>query len=254
MDKLFSIITLTFNSVVNINVCMDSLSKQTYKDIEHIVLDGGSNDGTLRQVKEYQTCNFSSKIISQNKVGLYNALNQGIYHSKGEWIGILHSDDYYFEMTTLENISKFIKKNNQYNVLYGGVAFVGKRQKIIRMWIPTQYSKFKLYFGWMPPHPGVFVKRAHLLNFLPYREDLRISSDYELLVRLFMDKSTNAVCYRKVITHMQMGGASTSGIGATFNAIWEDFSALVSAKFYFFPAIIFKRIFKVKQFLFRNSK
>ena len=249
MSAVFSIITLTSNSAKKIKACMDSLSKQTYKNIEHLVLDSGSTDGTLQIVATYQTYNFNSEIISQNGTGLYNALNQAVYHSKGDWVGILHSDDYYFDLNTLKHVNEFIQANTQSNVVYGGVSFVSKRKEILRNWMPSQYSKFRLYFGWMPPHPGVFIKRNHLLKFLPYREDMRISSDYELLLRLFMDKSTNAVCLKKVITHMQMGGVSTSGINATLSAIWEDFAALVSAKFYFFPAILFKRVFKIKQFI-----
>jgi glycosyltransferase involved in cell wall biosynthesis len=151
-----SIITVCFNAVKTISATLSSVASQTYPDIEHIIIDGGSTDGTQGVVKEYQHV---AKFISEPDRGLYDAMNKGLAISTGEIVVILNADDFYAHAGIINKVvACFIQQ--QVDAVYGDLVYVdASYTKIIRNWKAGHFQRNKFYQGWMVPHPTFFVKR-----------------------------------------------------------------------------------------------
>ena len=154
-----SLITVTYNSIHTIENCLNSVISQNYKNIEHIVIDGASSDGTFELLKSRK--DDFSVLISEPDDGMYFALNKAIKYATGDIIGFLHSDDLYQDNTVIEKVAQaFI--NNATDSVYGDLTYVNKSDpsKIIRFWQSGEFTLKKLNYGWMPPHPTFFVRRS----------------------------------------------------------------------------------------------
>lgn len=218
-----SIITAVLNKKNTIKYTIESVLGQRYKDIEHIIIDGGSTDGTLDIINRYAG---RVRIMSEYDSGIYDALNKGIVLSSGHIIGFLHSDDTYAHSNVLQLVADTVEK---YNVdsCYGDLIYVGKNNanKIIRYWKSSAYRPGKFKDGWMPPHPTFFVKKgvydAHGL----FNTTLKIAADYELMLR-FLEKNKISTSYiPQVLVHMRCGGISNYSLGDMMLKSIEDFRA-----------------------------
>ena len=205
-----TIITVCLNSSKTIGRALRSVGSQTYKSIEHIVIDGGSKDNTLDIISSDGPHVF--KLISESDHGIYDAMNKGIMHATGDIVGFLNADDYYANSRVLEEVSKIMLSENL-DALYGDVEFFrpNSPDKILRKYKSARFSPKKLEWGWMPAHPSLFLRKTIFDVNGKFREDFQISGDFEYVARIFMH--TN-ICYRyhpKTLVRMQIGGASTSG-------------------------------------------
>jgi glycosyltransferase involved in cell wall biosynthesis len=170
-----SILTVCLNSELTILHTLNSVLTQSYKNIEHIIIDGGSTDKTLEFIKEY---NFKNKIlIHQTENGIYNGMNLGIKKSTGDYICILNSDDIFNSNTTIEKVVKKIIKDKDCSIFLGDVIFFNaeKFTKINRNYSVNSFNKNLLKFGVMPPHPGSFVKKELYLKYGLYEENYKIA-------------------------------------------------------------------------------
>lgn len=204
----------------HIGDAIQSVLSQNYPDIEYIVIDGGSTDGTLSVVKRYE--GKISKIISEPDKGLYDALNKGIKLATGDYIGFVHSDDMLYDNHVISRIVNHIKKT-QCDVFYGDGIFVSAHNTnmIVRNWIGGKYSKQKVKTGWLPLHPTMYIKRDVYLKHGLYDISYKIAGDTDLLVR-YLYKENLCVSYlHKYIIRMRMGGVSTS-VGRTKDKWTED--------------------------------
>jgi glycosyltransferase involved in cell wall biosynthesis len=173
-----SIITVTLNSKKTILYTLNSIITQSYKNIEHIIVDGGSTDGTLELINKY---NFKNrKIFRQTKSGIYNAMNLGILKSTGDFICILNSDDIFNSVNTIKEVVKEIKKNPDFNIYIGSVAYFNDDsfEKINRYYSSQNFKIGHLYYGIMPPHPATFVRRKLYLDNNLYKENFKIAADF----------------------------------------------------------------------------
>jgi len=150
-----SIITAVFNSAQTIGDCLKSVASQTYDDIEHVIVDGGSKDGTLGVIEKYK--NKTAKVISEPDNGIFDALNKGIRLATGEIVGILHADDFYAHERVIEKVAHVFEKE-KIDSCYGDLQYVSKKnpRKVIRHWESSIYRPGKFRYGWMPPHPTFF--------------------------------------------------------------------------------------------------
>ena len=206
-----SIITVCYNSCDTIEKTFQSIKSQSYQNIEYIVVDGGSTDGTLKIIELYN--NEIKKYISESDKGLYDAMNKGIALATGEFIGILNSDDVFTDNKVIENIVKFHKKNNV-DASLGNVTQFSKGGKKVRKYSAKNWIPEKLKIGFMPPHPSIFFKKELFEKHGNYHLDYVSGADYELIVRFFLKYNISWKFSNITTTAMLIGGISSSGISS----------------------------------------
>ncbi len=243
-----SIITPVFNRADTVEDCIRSVLNQRYNDIEYIIVDGGSTDGTLEVINKYRER--ISKIISEPDNGIYDAMNKGIKNSTGDVIGFLNSDDIYADENVISDVMKIFKNKNVDSV-YGDLVYVDKydTSKIIRMWKSGEYKKGSFKKGWMPPHPTFFVKREVYEKFGCFNLNFKIAADYELMLR-FLEKNNISTFYLdRVLVKMRWGGNSNRNLYQILKANLECYRAFKHNGIKVSPFIVFyKPISKIKQF------
>lgn len=250
MFPKLSIITATFNSISTISQTVESVMQQTYPNIEYIVVDGLSTDGTKQYLEKNST--FFSKLIIEKDSGIYHALNKGISAATGDIIGILHSDDFFVDQYV---ISKIAKALSDYRVdsVYSDLQYVNKNNsKIIRHWKAGEFSYKNLLNGWMPPHPTFFVKKKIIDTYGGYNTSLKISADYDFLLRLLYVNKISTFYLPEVLIKMRIGGKSNRNIRNIYLKSREDFFCLMNNKIRNpFKALLMKNISKLNQFIVR---
>jgi len=206
-----SIITVALNNCEYIETCIQSVINQNYKDIEYIVVDGGSTDGTVDVIKKYD-----DKIdlwISEPDAGIYDALNKGIRMSSGEIIGFLHSDDLYVDQYVIANIAH---EFSAYSVdsVYADLVYVKRNNlaRVVRYYDSSLFQVSKFAYGWMPAHPTCFIKKEVYVKYGLYKTDYIIAADYELLTRFYGKYGVSYRYLPEVIIKMRSGGLSTRNL------------------------------------------
>jgi len=215
-----SIITPSFNSENCIFHCLESVRNQSYKNIEHLLIDGASRDDTLKIAKTYSHI---SKIISETDHGIYDAINKGIRLASGQIIAILNSDDYYSHPLVLKKVMEAFE-NQDVDIVYGDLNYVDKTDpgKIVRKWRSGEYNKDRFLKGWMPPHPAFFIRKSCYTRYGAYNTSLNISADYELMLRMLYRYELSCVYLPEVLVAMRMGGKSNSSWHSRWKANQED--------------------------------
>lgn len=218
-----SIITATLNSAQSVKKAIDSVQAQTHKDIEHIFVDGGSSDNTIEIIR---SAGFSSdQIIKQEGVGIYNALNLGLRRAAGDIVGFLHSDDFFPKKDCLESLVKGF--DNETHAVYGDLNFVSRYNSEIikRKWVSSEFDRRQLRWGWMIPHPTLYV-RSEVIKTLEFNETYKISGDYDFMLRLLSDKQIKLTYVPKPVVHMCLGGASNGSLSKLSHHVQEDLRAV----------------------------
>jgi glycosyltransferase len=199
-----SIITPSFNSAKTIEETIKSVLGQSYKDIEYIIIDGGSKDKTLEIVNKYK--DKISKIVSEPDKGIYDAMNKGVKLASGEVIGILNSDDLYADEKVIEEVVKTFE-NYKVQCVWGDlVYFTDDPNKIIRIWRSSDYKEDLFEKGWVPPHPTFFVKKEVYEKYGYFRLDFPVAADYELMFRFLKKYKISGKYISKVLVKMRAGG------------------------------------------------
>ena len=242
-----SIITITYNSAKTVQRALESVQSQTYKDIEHVIVDGASTDGTKQLIEAYAKQHNNVRWVSEKDKGIYNALNKGIAMSTGDVIGFLHSDDVLYSPDSIGKIAAAFA-DNKTDVVYGDLQYC-HGDKVIRRWRSNAFSPSSLKYGWMPPHPTVYVRKEVYEQVGEYDEWFHISADYDMMLRIF--KSGYQSRYiPEVLVRMETGGASNKNMQARLSKTREDYIALkknhVGAGYL---TVVFKQLRKVRQFL-----
>ena len=247
---LVTIITIVHNNVKTIRTAVQSVAHQSYENIEHIVIDNCSNDGTLEAI--YQQENDISLIISEPDDGIYHALNKGIKLANGEIIGFLNSDDVLKNRNTITTIvQNLMAEDNE--AVYGDLQYFSKQRpnRIIRSWKSSKYTSKKFRQGWMPPHPTFYTYKDIYLKYGFFDTSYKISSDYEMMLRLLYEKKIKAKYIPEVLVKMQRGGVSNQNLRSIMLKSKEDF--LIMKKYNFsLLTLINKTLRKFSQFFRRT--
>lgn len=243
-----SVITATYNSSATILDTLQSVARQNYKDVEHIIIDGVSTDNTLEIVSAFPGL---AHILSEPDAGIYDAMNKGIRLAKGEIIGILNSDDFYNGNDVLSKVAREFESPDT-DAVYGDLQYVHPLQtnKITRTWKSGDYRKEKFLYGWMPPHPTFFVRRRLYEEYGSFNTTLRSAADYELMLRFLLKHGARAAYIPEIIVKMRAGGMSNASVRNRLRANSEDRLAwkLNGLKPYIFTLTL-KPIRKITQFI-----
>jgi len=247
---LVTIITIVYNNVKTIRTAVQSVAHQSYENIEHIVIDNCSNDGTLEAI--YQQENDISLIISEPDDGIYHALNKGIKLANGEIIGFLNSDDVLKNRNTITTIvQNLMAEDNE--AVYGDLQYFSKLHpnRIIRSWKSNKYTSKNFRQGWMPPHPTFYTYKDIYLKYGFFDISYKISSDYDMMLRLLYEKKIKAKYIPEVLVKMQRGGVSNQNLRSIMLKSKEDF--LIMKKYNFsLLTLINKTLRKFSQFFRRT--
>ena len=206
-----SIITVSFNSAKTIADTIDSVLSQDFPEIEYIIVDGCSTDGTVDIIRQNE--NRISQWISEKDRGMYDAMNKGIAMATGDVIGILNSDDVYMNTHVVSDLMHLMQSQNT-EVVFADLILVdsSNQSKLIRYYDSGRFHPSKFKFGWMPAHPTVFVKRELYQRVGKFSTTYQIAADYEMLIRMLAIEKASYAYYPKLVVRMRSGGASTSGI------------------------------------------
>lgn len=209
-----SVITVCYNSSATIGRTLRSVRRQTYPLVEHIVIDGGSKDDTLAVVAAEGP--HVSRIVSERDNGIYDAMNKGVRLATGDVVGFLNADDLYKDDGVLERVAGTMGDEGL-DALYGDVEFfrAGDPGTVIRRYNSGRFHPARLGWGWMPAHPGLYVKRDLFEHYGMFRTDMRIAGDFEFIARVFKHPELSHRHLPEVLVRMQHGGVSTSGWRAT---------------------------------------
>lgn len=245
-----SIITAVYNQNSHIRGAVESVLSQDYPDIEYIVVDGGSTDGTLDILSEYK--DRIDKFVSEDDNGLYDALNKGILMATGDYVGFLHSDDMFYDNGVISRVVENIKRTSC-DFFYADGIFTPSSNPyvVLRDWISGKFSRAKVKMGWLPLHPTTYIRRSTYLAKDLYDPTYQIAGDTELLIRYLLDKNIKVSYMHDYVVRMRMGGMSTT-VWSTRDKWNEDLRAYRSNGLSPF-ALIGKRVSKLPQVLLNKS-
>mgnify|MGYP000179589761 CR=1 FL=1 len=247
-----SIITACFNSSLTILDAIKSVNNQTYKDIEHIFIDGVSNDNTTEIIR--LNSKKTKLIISEEDSGLYDAINKGVLNATGDIIALLHSDDIFSSSEIISDLMKKIQNENLDGV-YGDLLYVDKinTNKIIRFWKSCEFNSNLLVKGWMPAHPTLILRKEVYIKHGVFNKSFKIAADYDFMLRILKDSNLKFGYLPKVVTKMRVGGASNRSIKNIINKSKEDYRAICSNNIGGIITLLLKNTSKIKQFLIKKS-
>ncbi|WP_299106654.1 glycosyltransferase family 2 protein [uncultured Winogradskyella sp.] len=245
-----SIITATYNSASTIKTCMDSVLNQTYRDIEYIIVDGGSKDETLSYIEEKAAEHPEIVFNSEPDKGIYDALNKGIMKATGDVVGFVHSDDFLAETFIIEDIVNAFKSENVDGV-YGNLHYIAleNTDKVIRNWVSEPFRSKLLKQGWMPAHPTLYLKKELYDKHGGFDLSYKIAADYDFILRIFKQDDLKFYFLPKTVVKMRVGGASNRSLKNIMQKTKEDYRAIKVNDVGGWVTIFIKNVSKLKQFV-----
>ena len=205
-----SVITVCFNSVATLTDALRSVKEQSWPNVEHIVIDGGSTDGTLALIERFKPD--LAYFSSGPDAGIYDAMNKGLAVASGEIVCFLNADDLYAHQDVLADVANRMARQ-ELDALFADVAFFhpDKPAQIVRRYCSGRFRPNRIAFGWMPAHPALFIRRAIFSRLGSFRSDYRIAGDFEFVARAFGKDDLRYEHLPEVVVKMRTGGASTAG-------------------------------------------
>ena len=244
---MISIITVCFNSANTIESTICSIVEQDYPHVEHIIVDGGSTDGTREIVASSSSV---SEFISEPDQGIYDAMNKGIAMASGEIIGILNADDFYTSDDVLSMVAK-VFENPCVDACYADLVYVRQDNpdEVVRYWKSRSYKLGLFRRGWMPAHPTFFCRKSVYERFGKFDLNYKIAADVELLFRFLEKHQIKSVYLPKTLIKMRLGGTTNQSWSNIKTQNAEVLSALDKhygrvSRIVFFLGKLFNRTFQ----------
>lgn len=248
-----SVVTAVYNRSSTILDTLQSVRRQSYPDIEHVVQDGGSHDGTLAIV--HQNASTSVFLESMRDGGIYDGINRGIRRARGDVIGLMHSDDIYQSEDTVAHIAALFADSSVDGV-YGDLVYVDADDpsRVIRYWKSGAYDPGQLGRGWMPPHPTLYLRRSVFERHGLYDTEFRIAADYEAMLRYLVRGKIRLGYLPEVMVRMRVGGESNRSLGQILRKSREDYRAIRRHGVGGIGTLLSKNLGKVGQFIKKDIK
>jgi len=252
----FSIITSCYNPGNGIRTAIESVLSQDYPDIEYIIIDGASTDGTAELVKSYG--GKIGRFISEPDKGFYDALNKGVRLATGDVIGFVNADDLLAGVNIISDIARGFDRT-EVDGLYGDLEYVAKDDtaRVIRYWRSGDFKYSSLHAGWMPPHPALYLKRriyqrARLGDGDYFDTSFKIAADYDFMMRILGRLRVDVAYLPRVLVKMRVGGKSNKSISNIIKKSREDLAIMRKNGVGGFVTLIFKNLRKLPQFIMRR--
>ncbi len=243
-----SVITAVYNSRATFGDALDSVRRQAGVDVDHVVIDGASTDGTT-QLLEARRHEFAV-FLSERDRGIYDALNKGIARATGDVVGFLHADDVFAADDTLLQVARAFA-DPAVDAVYGDCEYVraDAPQSVVRHWRAGEFTPRRLAWGWMPPHPTLYVRRGWYERLGTYDTRYRIAADYHFVLRLFSQAGLRVAYVPRVLVRMRVGGVSNRSLATLVRKSREDYDALRRCGVGGVGALAWKNPSKLGQFL-----
>jgi len=240
------LITVCYNAEKTISHCIQSVISQNFKNLEYIVIDGGSTDKTVDIINKYR--DHISIFLSERDEGIYDAMNKGINLAGGEIIGMLNADDSFADNNILNVLAEAFEQQEAM-IVYGDLDFVNAEGAVVRKWRSGRYTHGLFNWGWMPPHPTFYCKKELFYRFGLYSLEYGTAADYELMLRFMHLGRINAFYIKKVLINMKIGGISNKSFNNRVKGLTYDFKAM-RKNGVLFPAaaLILKPLRKINQY------
>jgi glycosyltransferase len=245
-----SVVTAVFNRKKTVAQALESVLTQSYPSVETIVIDGGSNDGTLSVLESYRTrLNF---LISEPDQGIYDALNKGIKHATGDVIGFLHADDFFEDNEVLSKVA-MVLQDTSIDAVYGDLVYVSHddAEQVIRYWKSGVYDDDALSRGWMPPHPTFYVRKSVYERLGGFDTRYSIAADYDTILRFLAVEKIRTVYIPQVLVRMRAGGISNGSLKTIIHKSIEDVAVLRRNNIGGLLTLLRKNFSKLNQFWIR---
>ena len=240
-----SVITISYNAEDTIEKTLKSIENQSYNNIEHIIIDGGSKDSTLEICNSFS---HEAKIISELDNGVYDAFNKGLKLATGDVIGFLNADDTFYNENSIQDIVDAFS-NNETDIVYGNLDYVNEESKVIRNWISRPYEKGLVKKAWKPAHPTFYCKKEVYDRLGGYNDSFKIAGDFELCLRFLEINQVPSFYLNKKLVKMLVGGISNSGLKSKWIIFKEDLRAFKINNISVNPVLFFfYKLKKLKQF------
>ena len=227
-----SIITVCFNSEKTLEKTINSVISQDYKNLEYIIIDGGSDDGTMNIVEKYK--DYISIIVSEKDNGIYDGINKGIQKATGDIISLIHSNDIFADKNAISKVVSFFKKNPNDDILLSSLAFKKNLddKKISRYYSSKNFKPWMLKIGYSPPHLSAFFKIDVFKQVGLYKTDFKIAGDFDFFVRCFLKYKLKFKYLDECLIYMSTGGTSGKNILSYRVSSQETNNSLKSNKIY----------------------
>lgn len=222
-----SVITATLDSAAVITSALQSVLDQTYTDVEHVIVDGGSSDSTLSIIESYRdryiSRGYTLKLLTGRDKGIYDAMSKGIFAASGKIIGILNSDDYFTSDYELSAIASAFNSQPGLDAVYADVNYVrpGAEHRIVRHFPSKSFRPWKMLLGMQPPHPSFYCRREIYERYGTYDSRYRIAGDFEFFVRSLYKGRINTRRLDRTMVTMRTGGTSDRSLWSHLYGLWE---------------------------------
>lgn len=248
-----SVITAVYNRARNLPNALASIAEQRHRAVQHIVIDGASTDGTLEILRANR--DGLSVLVSEPDKGVYDALNKGLALASGDVVGFLHSDDVFAHPLVLQRIASAFE-DDAVEAVYGDLQYVSPDDAlhVIRHWSAGTYSQGRLNWGWMPPHPTLFMRRHVYEQLGPFDTSFRIAADYDHILRCFGTGRIHVNYIPEVLVKMSVGGISNRSLGHVLQKSGEDLRAMRKNGIGGIGALGWKNLSKIPQFFSREVR
>jgi glycosyltransferase len=247
-----SVVTVALNAAPTLEAALRSVAAQDWPDVEHWLIDGGSRDGTLEVVRRHG--GHLAGFVSEPDRGLYDALNKGIARCTGDVIGFVNADDMFADARVLSRIAAAFEIPGT-GAAYGDLQYVRRdnTSNVVRYWRAGAFRRSKLAWGWMPPHPTLYVRREIYQRIGLFDTSYRIAADYDFILRLFSDPELKTVYIPEVLVTMRVGGVSNRSLSNLIRKSSEDLRALGRNRIGGFGALMWKNLSKLGDFVVRPT-
>lgn len=226
MSKKVSIITTTFRDLPHLKETVSEVLKQDYDNIEYIIIDGGSNDGTLEYLQSLEPEirareGWTYQYVSEPDQGIYDAINKGIQKATGDIVGTMFD-----KFTSKDVVRRMVEaiESEDADGVHGDLLYVDEDGKPVRTWVMGNDRTIRQ--GWLVAHPTMYLKREIYEQYGLYRMDMKIAADYEFMVRIFKDQAVKMAYIPDVLVTMFYGGTSNQGLGSYYQSFVESYKGL----------------------------